>query len=56
MRLKEMVVRERPRERLRAVGAAALSEAELLALLLRTGNKGENVLGSSEQTPFTVWS
>jgi DNA repair protein RadC len=49
MRLKEMVVRERPRERLRAVGAAALSEAELLALLLRTGNKGENVLGQASR-------
>ena len=31
---------ERPREKLSALGAAALSDAELLAILLRTGIKG----------------
>ena len=35
---------ERPRERLREHGAGALSNAELLAILLRTGSQGENVL------------
>ncbi len=35
---------ERPRERLRLRGAAALSNAELLAILLRTGATGENVV------------
>ena len=35
---------ERPRERLRDAGAAALSHAELLAILLRTGTQAENVL------------
>lgn len=35
---------ERPRERLRLRGASALSSAELLAILLRTGGRGENVL------------
>ena len=35
---------ERPRERLRLRGASALSHAELLAILLRTGGRGENVL------------
>ena len=33
-----------PREKLLARGAAALSDAELLALLLRTGTAGKNVL------------
>ncbi|MBC8253113.1 MAG: DNA repair protein RadC [Ardenticatenia bacterium] len=39
-----MPVGERPRERLERYGAAALSLAELMAILLRTGRKGENVL------------
>ena len=35
---------ERPRERLRLRGASALSNAELLAILMRTGNSAESVL------------
>jgi DNA repair protein RadC len=35
---------ERPRERLRDVGANGLSNSELLAILLRTGSEGESVL------------
>lgn len=35
---------ERPRERLQQFGAAALSNAELLAILLRVGSPGENVV------------
>jgi len=31
---------DRPRERLDAVGSEALSDAELVALLLRTGGRG----------------
>jgi DNA repair protein RadC len=38
---------ERPRERLRNYGAAALSNAELLAILLRVGSQGENVIDLS---------
>ncbi|MCC7103868.1 MAG: DNA repair protein RadC, partial [Chloroflexi bacterium] len=34
----------RPRERLLQVGAEHLNEAELLAILLRTGRRGQNVL------------
>ena len=34
---------ERPRERLRELGPAALSDTELLAILLNTGIKGKNV-------------
>ena len=35
---------ERPRERLQKYGANHLSNTELIAILLRTGLKGENVL------------
>jgi DNA repair protein RadC len=35
---------ERPRERLRLRGPAALTNPELLAILLRTGSRGENVV------------
>jgi DNA repair protein RadC len=42
--IKEMPTGERPRERLRHYGPAALSNAELLAIILRTGVKGQNVI------------
>jgi DNA repair protein RadC len=35
---------ERPRERLARLGAQSLSNAELIAILLRTGVQGENVI------------
>src|SRR6185295_9696093 len=35
---------ERPRERLLALGPGALSDAELVALLLRTGSAGRSAL------------
>lgn len=40
----DMPNEERPRERLERHGAEALSTPEVLAILLRTGSKGENVL------------
>ncbi|NWF68744.1 MAG: DNA repair protein RadC [Chloroflexi bacterium] len=40
---------QRPRERLLANGASALSNAELLAILLRTGTPDENVLRLAER-------
>jgi DNA repair protein RadC len=40
----DMPTGERPRERLLHYGPEALSTAELLAILLRTGSRGENVL------------
>ncbi len=43
-RLKDQPVSERPRERLVAQGADALSHAELIAILLRTGLKGANAV------------
>lgn len=45
--IREMPSGERPRERLQNYGAGALSNTELLAILLRTGIKGENVLSLS---------
>ncbi|MBM3939835.1 MAG: JAB domain-containing protein [SAR202 cluster bacterium] len=42
--LREFLSAEKPRERLRDHGAAALSNAELLAILLRVGNSSENVI------------
>jgi DNA repair protein RadC len=42
--IREMPTDERPRERLRLRGPSALTNPELLAILLRTGSKGENVV------------
>ena len=44
LRLKDQPVSERPRERLAARGPDALTHAELIAILLRTGLKGANVV------------
>ena len=44
MSLKELPLAARPRERALALGAASLADAELLALLLRTGMRGQGVL------------
>ena len=41
--LRETPPTDRPRERLKAVGASYLSDAELLAIILRVGIKGQNV-------------
>ncbi len=43
-RVAELLPEERPREKLLTRGAAALSDVELLAVLLRTGGRGEPVL------------
>lgn len=42
--IRDMPSSDRPRERLEFAGPAALSTAELIAILLRTGSRGENVL------------
>lgn len=49
MRLKDQPISERPRERLVAHGANALSHAELIAILLRTGLKGANAVEIGRQ-------
>jgi DNA repair protein RadC len=43
-RLREMAVGDRPQERLERLGAPALSDTELLAMLLRSGTRGHDVL------------
>jgi DNA repair protein RadC len=43
-RITDLNVNERPRERLEQSGAQALSSAELLAILLRVGVRGENAV------------
>ena len=45
--IRDMPSEERPRERLRRWGAAALSNTELLAIILRTGGAGENVVAQA---------
>lgn len=47
--IKELPETLRPRERLQYAGANALSSAELLAIILRTGGKGENVIRMAER-------
>ena len=42
--IKELPTSERPRERLLEYGVGALSTAELLAIILRTGTRDENVI------------
>jgi DNA repair protein RadC len=49
MPLKDLPLDAQPREKLLARGAAALSDAELLALLLRTGIKGKGVLQMADE-------
>jgi len=44
LRLSDLAVGERPQERLERFGVTALSDTELLAMLLRSGSKGMNVL------------
>jgi DNA repair protein RadC len=45
--IRDLPPAERPRERLRQWGAATLSNAELLAIILRTGATGENVVAQA---------
>lgn len=49
LRIKELPPTEQPRERLRDQGPGALSDAELLAILLRVGVSGTNVLQLAQQ-------
>jgi len=47
--MKDLPADQRPRERLHSRGPAALADAELLALLLRTGTAGVGVLALAQQ-------
>jgi DNA repair protein RadC len=47
--LRDLPASERPRERLTRLGPEALSDQELLAILLRTGRKGESALALAQK-------
>jgi DNA repair protein RadC len=47
-RIREMAPTDRPRERLRDIGAEYLSTPELLAIVLRTGNAHQSALGLAQ--------
>ena len=47
--IKEIPELERPYEKCQKFGASALSDAELLAVVLRTGSHGENVIGLAQR-------
>ncbi len=49
IKILDMQKDERPRERLMKNGASALSDSELLAIILRTGSKQENVINLSQR-------
>lgn len=49
MKIREMPENARPRERFKSKGAAALSDAELFAIILRTGSVYENVVDMSNR-------
>ena len=48
-KIKEMSVEDRPRERLCSLGAQALSNAELLAILIGSGTKERSALRIAEE-------
>ena len=49
MRINEICVEQRPRERLKEKGVECLNDAELLAVILQNGSKGENVIDMSHR-------
>src|SRR5437667_12802957 len=44
LKIREMPQEERPREKLAAHGASALTDPELIAILMRTGMTGKNAV------------
>ena len=49
MKVKELPIDDRPREKLTLRGAQSLSDAELIAILLRTGIKGKSVIQVAQE-------
>ena len=49
MKIKDLPDSSKPRERFLKFGAEALSDAELFAIILRTGSKGDNVIEMSNR-------
>lgn len=54
LKLNDIPKNKRPRERMIMFGAEALNEEELMALILRSGTKGENVLALSKRLLDTL--
>mgnify|MGYP000093309449 CR=1 FL=1 len=54
--MKEMACEERPYERCERFGASNLTDSELLAVLLRTGTRGENALQLADKILHPVFS
>ena len=49
IRIKDLQIEERPQERLERLGSEALSDTELLAMILKTGTKGSNAISTARQ-------
>ncbi|MCL5027746.1 MAG: DNA repair protein RadC [Bacteroidetes bacterium] len=49
LKVKELPLDDRPREKLMLRGAQNLSDAELIAILLRTGTKGKSVIDVAQE-------
>jgi DNA repair protein RadC len=49
MKIKDISFDQRPRERLKQKGVSFLNDAELIAILLQNGSKGENVIDMSHR-------
>lgn len=49
MKIKDIALENRPRERLSFEGVGVLNDGELLAVLLEKGFKGENVVDLSDR-------
>jgi len=54
--MKSMIAAERPYEKFERFGPANLTDVELLAILLRTGTKGESALSLAEKILYPVFS
>ena len=49
LNIKNMLIEERPREKMLTKGVKSLTDAELLAIIIRTGNKKYNAIELSNQ-------
>lgn len=52
MKILDIPLENRPRERMKLIGSHALSDAEILAIILQKGIKGENVVDLSNKLIF----
>ena len=49
MKIKDLPLDDRPREKLILRGPQSLSDSELIAIILRTGTKGKSVVQISQE-------